>query len=229
MLVRPAAAGKYPLVLMNHGAPRKPADRAGMTPLAFLPQMMEFARRGCAVAAVMRRGFGDSGGGFAETAGTCQNPDYLASGRSAAKDLRAAIEYLSRRPDIDATRIMSVGQSAGGFCHRRAHAPTLRPDWWRRSASQADAARPRTARCARTIGLVDAFGSLRQDLAHADAVGLRRQRSVLRTGARATPAPGLHEPREVMRSSSSVRPSARTDTRCSLSAFHCGRRTSMRS
>lgn len=115
ILVRPAGAGKYPLVLMNHGAPRKPGDRAGMTPLAFLPQMMEFARRGWAVAAVMRRGYGDSGGGFAETAGTCQSPDYLASGRSAAKDLRAAIEYLSRRPDIDATRVMSVGQSAGGF------------------------------------------------------------------------------------------------------------------
>ena len=115
VLVRPAADGKYPLVLINHGSPRKPSDRAGMTPFASLPQMMEFARRGWAVAAVMRRGFGDSGGGFAETAGSCQNPDYLASGRSAARDLRAAIEFLSRRPDIDATRIISVGQSAGGF------------------------------------------------------------------------------------------------------------------
>jgi len=115
VLVRPAAAGKYPLVLINHGSPRMNADRPGMTPFASLPQMMEFARRGFAVAAVMRRGFGDSGGGFAETAGSCQNPDYLASGRSAARDLRAAIEHLSNRPDIDATRIISVGQSAGGL------------------------------------------------------------------------------------------------------------------
>jgi dienelactone hydrolase len=115
VLVRPAAAGKYPLVLINHGSPRKPADRTGMTPLASLPQLMEFARRGWAVVAVMRRGFGDSGGGFAEAAGSCQNPDYAASGRSAARDLRATIQYLSRRPDIDATRIISVGQSAGGF------------------------------------------------------------------------------------------------------------------
>jgi dienelactone hydrolase len=114
-LVRPAADAKYPLVLINHGSPRKPADRAGMTPLASLPQMMEFARRGFAVAAVMRRGFGDSGGGFAETAGSCLNPNYLASGKASARDLRAAVEFLSRRPDIDATRIISVGQSAGGF------------------------------------------------------------------------------------------------------------------
>lgn len=115
VLVRPAADGKYPLVLINHGSPRKPSDRAGMTPFASLPQMMELARRGWAVAAVMRRGFGDSGGGFAETAGPCQNPDYLAAGKVAARDLRAAIAHLSRRPDIDATRVISVGQSAGGF------------------------------------------------------------------------------------------------------------------
>lgn len=115
VLVRPAAEGKYPLVLINHGAPRKPTDRAGMTPLTFLPQIMEFARRGWAVAAVMRRGFGDSGGALAEATGPCQNPDYVASGRSAARDLRAVIEHLARRPDIDAQRIISVGQSAGGF------------------------------------------------------------------------------------------------------------------
>src|SRR5215510_3829719 len=60
ILVRPAADGKYPLVLINHGSPRVSGERAGMTPLAFLPQIMEFARRGWAVAAVMRRGFGDS-------------------------------------------------------------------------------------------------------------------------------------------------------------------------
>jgi dienelactone hydrolase len=115
VLVRPAADGKYPLILINHGAPRKPADRPGMTPYSSLPQMMEFARRGWAVAAVMRRGYGDSGSTFAESAGSCQNPDYLASAQASARDLRGAVEFLSRRPDIDATRIVSVGQSAGGF------------------------------------------------------------------------------------------------------------------
>jgi dienelactone hydrolase len=115
LLVRPAAAGRYPLALINHGSPRVSTDRPGMTPFASLPQMMEFARRGWAVATVMRRGFGDSGGGFAENFGTCQNPGYLASARSSADDLRAAIAFLSARPDIDATRIISVGQSAGGL------------------------------------------------------------------------------------------------------------------
>jgi poly(3-hydroxybutyrate) depolymerase len=32
MLVRPAEAGRYPLVLINHGSPRSAADRRNMTP-----------------------------------------------------------------------------------------------------------------------------------------------------------------------------------------------------
>jgi dienelactone hydrolase len=115
LLVRPAAAGRYPLALISHGSPRVRAERAGMTPYGYLPQIMEFARRGWAVAAVMRRGFGDSGRAFAETFGSCEDPAYLASARSQASDLRAAIAYLAARPDIDATRIISVGQSAGGL------------------------------------------------------------------------------------------------------------------
>jgi dienelactone hydrolase len=115
MLVRPAAAGRYPLVLINHGSPRSAADRPNMTPLALLPQALGFARRGWAAAAVMRRGFGDSGGGFAEHSGPCNSPNYVAAGNTAAADLRAAIRHLAKRADIDASRIMSVGQSAGGF------------------------------------------------------------------------------------------------------------------
>jgi dienelactone hydrolase len=115
MLVRPAEAGRYPLVLINHGSPRSAADRPNMTPLASLPQAFEFARRGWAAAAVMRRGFGDSGGGFAENSGPCHSPNYIAAGNTAAVDLRAAIAHLAKRPDIDASRIISVGQSAGGF------------------------------------------------------------------------------------------------------------------
>jgi dienelactone hydrolase len=115
MLVRPAQAGRYPLVLLNHGSPRAPSDRAGMTPLAMLPQAIEFARRGWTAVAVMRRGFGDSGGGFAERSGSCSNPDYVAGVTAAASDLRAAITYLAKRADVDPSRIISAGQSAGGI------------------------------------------------------------------------------------------------------------------
>jgi len=115
MLVRPAGDGRYPLVLINHGSPRSAADRLTMTPLSFLPQATEFARRGWAAAVVMRRGFGASGGGFAEDTGPCGSPNYVAAVTTATADLRAAIAHLAKRPDIDASRIVSVGQSAGGI------------------------------------------------------------------------------------------------------------------
>jgi dienelactone hydrolase len=80
-----------------------------------MPQMMEFARRGWAAVTVMRRGYGTSGGGWAESYGSCAAPDYAAAGRAAAADLRAAIAALSDRPDIDTSRTLAVGVSAGGF------------------------------------------------------------------------------------------------------------------
>jgi dienelactone hydrolase len=115
MLVRPAQAGRYPLALLSHGSPRAAADRPKMTPLALLPQATEFARRGWAAAVVMRRGFGYSGGGFAENSGPCINPNYVAGIAAAVSDLRAAIAHLARRPDVDPSRILSAGQSAGGI------------------------------------------------------------------------------------------------------------------
>lgn len=115
LLVRPNDPGRYPLALINHGSPRSAADRPGMTPLAMLPEAVEFARRGWAAVVVMRRGYGGSDGGWAETYGSCGNPDYLASARAAAADLNTAIAFLVRRPDIDAASIISVGVSAGGF------------------------------------------------------------------------------------------------------------------
>jgi dienelactone hydrolase len=116
LMVRPSEPGPHPLALINHGAPRAGTDRRKMRPSDMLPQAREFARRGWTTVVVMRRGYGDSGGDFAEDAHACgSNPDYYDSGLQSANDLRAAIEYLSRLPEVDPTRIISVGRSAGGF------------------------------------------------------------------------------------------------------------------
>jgi dienelactone hydrolase len=115
LLVKPDAAGRHPLVLMSHGSPRDANERREMSPYQYFSQAMEFARRGWAVAVVMRRGFGESTGPFAEGYGTCDDPDYLHFSTVAAGDLRAAITELAKRPDIDATRILAVGLSAGGL------------------------------------------------------------------------------------------------------------------
>jgi dienelactone hydrolase len=116
IMVRPNEPGPHPLALVNHGAPRSGSDRRKMTPRDMLPQAREFARRGWTTVVVMRRGYGDSGGDFAEDAHACGRfPDFYHSGVESANDLRAAIEYLSKLPEVDPTRIISIGRSAGGF------------------------------------------------------------------------------------------------------------------
>jgi dienelactone hydrolase len=115
VLVRPDLPGRFPLALVNHGSPREASERPEMTPMGMLPELEEFARRGFVAVAVMRRGYGGSGGGWAETYGSCANPDYAAAAEAAASDLRASIAHLSTRDDVDLSRIISVGVSAGGF------------------------------------------------------------------------------------------------------------------
>jgi hypothetical protein len=46
LLVRQSEPGRYPLVLLAHGSPRSAADRPAMTPLAMLPEALQFASRG---------------------------------------------------------------------------------------------------------------------------------------------------------------------------------------
>ena len=115
LVVRERAFDRRPLVVISHGSPREAKARRTMAPGAFLPQAIEFARRGFAVLVLMRRGYGDSGGNFAEGIGPCADPDYPKAVAASAADIRAAIAHMARRPDIDGARVLSVGQSAGGF------------------------------------------------------------------------------------------------------------------
>jgi dienelactone hydrolase len=116
VMVRPNDGAAHPLALLNHGAPRDSGERPGMTPWGLVPQAREFARRGWTAVVVMRRGYGDSGGGYSEEGYACSpRADYYDSGRESARDLKAAMEYLATRPEVDASRMISVGISAGGF------------------------------------------------------------------------------------------------------------------
>jgi dienelactone hydrolase len=115
LLVKPAGPGRHPLMLVNHGTPRETEDRSQLTPQQWLPQLEAFARRGWTAVAVMRRGYGNSPGDFAESFGLCRAPDYVSAARAGAEDLRAAIAALAQRPDVDASRIVSIGASAGGY------------------------------------------------------------------------------------------------------------------
>jgi dienelactone hydrolase len=116
VMVRPKEGGPHPLAVLTHGTPREASDRAGMSPWQMIPQAREFARRGWTTVIVLRRGYGDSGGGYDEDARACsRRTDYYDAGKESAKDLRESIAYLSKLPEVDASRIISVGISAGGF------------------------------------------------------------------------------------------------------------------
>ena len=65
-MVRPNDSGAHPLALITHGTPREGARRAETSALTFVPQAREFARRGWTTVIVVRRGYGTSGGSYAE-------------------------------------------------------------------------------------------------------------------------------------------------------------------
>ena len=110
MLLRPSGTRRYPLALISHGTPREGSARAPMSPYGSYRQALEFARRGFAALVVMRRGYGTSGGEYAESNGPCGRRDYLRSARASAIDLGAAIEA-----DVSTNGMIAVGVSAGGY------------------------------------------------------------------------------------------------------------------
>jgi dienelactone hydrolase len=116
VMVRPSDTVPHPLALLTHGTPREPQERVEMTPLRYIPQAREFARRGWTTVIVMRRGFGDSGGGYEEEGHACSRfPNFVGATKEAVKDLREAAAYLRTRPEVDPTRIIAVGVSTGGL------------------------------------------------------------------------------------------------------------------
>jgi dienelactone hydrolase len=78
-------------------------------------QGIEFARRGFASLIVMRRGYGTSGGAYAENSGPCANRNYLRTARESATDLQAAVQAMKNRTDVATNGFIAVGISAGGF------------------------------------------------------------------------------------------------------------------
>lgn len=111
---KPEGTGPFPLLLINHGSPRNPADRINLSG-RYPAQSRAMANEGFVVLNPVRRGYGKSTGPWAENYFSCSSPAYKEAGLETAKDIEAAIEYAKSKPYIDVSRIVLVGQSAGGF------------------------------------------------------------------------------------------------------------------
>ncbi len=114
-ILRPEGPGPYGVVVLNHGVPGREQERRTTSAKDFALVAPVFARRGYAVVMPMRRGFGATGGEFAEDAGSCRHPDYLKGENAAADDVMAAYNYARTLPYVDPQRMILAGQSAGGM------------------------------------------------------------------------------------------------------------------
>lgn len=114
-LYQPQGSGPFPVVVVNHGAPLRRADRDAMGRYRLIPQTRAWVDRGFAVLVPMRRGYGASPGSVADSNGGCESPQYARSGRESARDVLSAVDYIRTRPTLDASRVVLLGQSAGGF------------------------------------------------------------------------------------------------------------------
>jgi uncharacterized protein len=106
-LTRPTGRARVPAVVMISGSGPQERDQAipmvrGYRPFREIADTL--SRRGIAVLRLDDRGTGASTGDFA-----------AATSADFAEDVRAALRYLSARPDIESRRLGLVGHSEGGL------------------------------------------------------------------------------------------------------------------
>lgn len=105
-----------PLAVINHGSPANPAQRPGMKPGSCDSEAARwFLQQGYVLAFPLRRGYGDTGGEWAENYGACARPNFTRAGLATADDIDAAVRYMSAQPYVQPGRTLIVGQSAGGW------------------------------------------------------------------------------------------------------------------
>ena len=113
-ILRPRGDGPFGAIILNHGVGEDARDRFLESPTLFIQAASAFVALGYVVVMPLRRGFGETGGAFAEDAGECSSPQYGRGERAAANDVLAAYEFARRLPYVDADRMILAGQSAGG-------------------------------------------------------------------------------------------------------------------
>ena len=107
-----------PLALISHGVPVRSRAR-DMNLRKLLPLAESFARRGYRAVIFARRGFGASTGDPVGKprvwCGRWPSRAYARAARESANDYAAVMGALVRERDVDADRVVAVGESVGGL------------------------------------------------------------------------------------------------------------------
>ena|SRR5579864_5468423 len=115
-LCRPPGETPARVVVYAHGTPAQAQDRANVHPPSCDSEAFRwFLTRGYAVIASVRRGYGATGGTYAENQGSCDNADFVNPGLEAARDVAATVDYAATLPFLQPQGMVVVGLSTGGF------------------------------------------------------------------------------------------------------------------
>jgi dienelactone hydrolase len=107
--------GSYPLMVLSHGRPPNDAGRHGFGRARYSEASRLFAALGYSVWVPTRIGYGVSGSDEdPENTGPCSGKLYPPAYAAAVEQVLQVLDYAKRQPGIDASRIVSVGQSFGG-------------------------------------------------------------------------------------------------------------------
>ncbi|MES2400153.1 MAG: dipeptidyl aminopeptidase [Pseudomonadota bacterium] len=119
---RPAGAGSFPLVIFSHCRAPKQADRDKLQYPVLVGHANYWLRKGVAVVAPVRPGYGETGGADRENSstrwrdGVCTtDPDFTRVGRNASDVVVAVHGWAVQQPWVRKDRILLEGQSVGGL------------------------------------------------------------------------------------------------------------------
>ena len=123
ILSKPAGKGPHPLAVINHGSTGNGKNAASFDWVWFDPGLAEFfTSRGYIAAFPQRRGRGGSDGLYDEGFARDRKQGYACNAKTSLKgadramdDLRAAIDSLRKRDDVDDAQIVVSGVSRGGI------------------------------------------------------------------------------------------------------------------
>ncbi|MEP6825482.1 MAG: dipeptidyl aminopeptidase [Ramlibacter sp.] len=131
-LYKPAGNGPFPLVIFSHGRAGNRIDRARMQYPMPVGHGNYWIRKGVALIAPVRPGYGDTGGTDIETvffnwqgSHCLSDPDFNVSANGARHTIVAAYQWALQQPWVRRDRILLEGQSVGGMATVAASALNL--------------------------------------------------------------------------------------------------------